>query len=79
MLWIELALSTATLLSIWMITNRKRGGVRCGLGLQLIWLYYWIFVTRQYGFILIDFGIVFIYADRLIKNYKQKNLPGASC
>ena len=26
MLGIELALSTATLLSIWMITNRKRGG-----------------------------------------------------
>ena len=78
MLWIELALSTATLLSIWMITNRKRGGVRCGLGLQLIWLYYWIFVTQQYGFILIDFGILFIYADRLIKNYKQKNMADAS-
>ena len=78
MLSIELALSTATLLSIWMITNRKRGGIRCGLGLQLIWLYYWIFVTQQYGFILIDFGILFIYADKLIKNYKQKNLPGVS-
>jgi hypothetical protein len=72
MIWIELTLSSLTLVSIWMITNRKPGGVWLGLILQFCWVAMWLFLGT-YGFILIDCGIIGIYIQRLLLNYKIKN------
>ncbi len=73
MIFIELTLSTLTLLSIWMITNRKRGGIVFGLALQFVWVYYWIFVTQQFGFVLIDLGMAAIFIERLLQNCRAWN------
>ena len=72
MFWIEVSLSLCTLFSIWMITNRKDGGVLLGFLLQFLWVYYWIFVTNQYGFVLIDCGMLLVFGSKLLKDYRGK-------
>ena len=73
MLFVELALSACTLVSIWMITNRKRYGVAFGLVMQLCWVYLWIFVTQQFGFVLLDLCICCVFADRLLRGCRAWN------
>ena len=54
MIWIELLLSITTLIGIRLFGQGKR-----------MWIY-----TKQYGFIPVDFGLMFIYWERLYSHMK---------
>jgi hypothetical protein len=65
MLWIELAMSTVTLYSIWLVCyGHLLPGISLGILLQFFWITLWI-VTAQQGIILLDFGILGIYIKRI--------------
>ena len=67
MIFLELLLSTMTLVSIWAITNHKHSwGVPLALVLQFFWVAFWLYL-ETYGFILIDAGMIFIYGESLYR------------
>jgi len=73
MIFIELILSGWTLLTIWMITNHHhKWGVPLALGTQFCWIGMWLY-TGQYGFLLIDFGMIAIYSESLYRRFKRWN------
>jgi hypothetical protein len=65
MLWIELAMSTITLYSIWLVCyGRLLPGISLGILLQFFWITLWI-VTDQAGIVLLDLGILCVYVKRI--------------
>jgi hypothetical protein len=71
MILTELTLSACTLFSMWMITNHKRGGILLGFFLQCCWVCLWVFVTKQFGFVLLDLGICVVFADRMFRDFRK--------
>ena len=70
MIYIEIALSIWTLIALRLFgQGRKLGSILAVLA-NIGWLSMWIY-TKQYGFILIDAGLLVIYWERLIYDLKE--------
>ncbi len=67
MIYIEIVLSIWTLIAIRLFgQGRKLGSIMAVLA-NICWLSMWLY-TKQYGFILIDSGLLIIYWERLMKD-----------
>ena len=67
MIYIEILLSLWTLIAIRLFgQGRKLGSIMAVLA-NICWLSMWLY-TKQYGFILIDSGLLIIYWERLMKD-----------
>jgi hypothetical protein len=65
MIWIELAMSSVTLYSIWLVCyGRLLVGIGLGIIMQFFWITLWV-ATDQVGIILLDCGIMCVYAKRM--------------
>jgi hypothetical protein len=70
MIYIEIALSIWTLIALRLFGQGKKLGSILAVLANLGWLSMWIY-TKQYGFILIDAGLLVIYWERLIHDLKE--------
>jgi len=62
MFWIEIILSIWALIAIRLLARGHKLGPLVGWVGQVLWVSMWIF-TEQYGFILIDTGLAYIYLE----------------
>jgi hypothetical protein len=62
MFWIEIILSIWALIAIRLLAQGHKLGPLVGWVGQILWVSMWIF-TEQYGFILIDTGLAYIYLE----------------
>ena len=62
MFWIEIILSIWALIAIRLLAQGHQLGPLLGWVGQVLWVSMWIF-TEQYGFILIDTGLAYIYLE----------------
>ena len=69
MLIIEICLSAATLYAMLLLSDRHPVAPSLGILVNLFWVGMWIY-TKQYGFLLIDVGILLIYIRALKKQFK---------
>jgi hypothetical protein len=70
MIYIEIALSIWTLIALRLFGQGKKLGSILAVLANIGWLSMWIY-TKQYGFILIDAGLLVIYWERLIHDLKE--------
>jgi len=62
MFWIEIFLSIWALAAVRLLAQGHKLGPLVGWVGQVLWVSMWIF-TEQYGFILIDTGLAYIYLE----------------
>ena len=62
MFWIEIILSIWALTAVRLLAQGHKLGPLVGWVGQVLWVSMWIF-TEQYGFILIDTGLAYIYLE----------------
>jgi len=62
MFWIEIILSIWALIAIRLLAQGHKLGPLVGWVGQILWVSMWIY-TDQYGFILIDTGLAYIYLE----------------
>jgi len=70
MIYIEIALSIWTLIALRLFGQGKKLGSILAVLANIGWLSMWIY-TKQYGFILIDAGLLVIYWERLIHDIRE--------
>jgi len=75
LLFLQLAYSTATLISAYSVIFQwcPKFGVWLGFLMQLAWIHYWC-ITGQVGIILLDLGLLLIYILKLIFDMKGVNV-----
>ena len=62
MFWIEIFLSIWALAAVRLLAQGHKLGPLVGWVGQVLWVSMWIY-TKQYGFILIDTGLAYIYLE----------------
>ena len=62
MFWIEIFLSIWALAAVRLLAQGHKLGPLIGWVGQVLWVSMWIF-TSQYGFLLIDVGLAYIYLE----------------
>ncbi len=62
MFWIEIILSIWALIAIRLLAQGHKLGPLVGWVGQILWVSMWIF-TSQFGFLLIDIGLAYIYLE----------------
>ena len=70
MIYIEVALSLWTLVAIRLFGQGRKLGAIMAVIANLCWLSMWMY-TKQYGFILVDLGLLLIYWERLIHDIRE--------
>lgn len=70
MIYIEVALSLWTLVAIRLFGQGRKLGSIMAVIANLCWLSMWMY-TKQYGFILVDLGLLLIYWERLIHDIRE--------
>ena len=70
---LEVVLSLFALLSVRLIAINHRYGGYVGVACQTCWVSYWIY-SKQFGFLIIDCGLIFIYLDYIRQCYKDKKI-----
>lgn len=71
MIWIESFLSIWALVAIRLLAQGHKAGPIVGWIGQVLWVSMWIY-TGQYGFILIDVGLGYIYLEAYLKGKVRK-------
>lgn len=69
MLAIEICFSVATLYAMLLLSDRHRAAPSLGIVVNIFWAIMWLY-TKQYGFLLLDIGILLIYVRALNKQLK---------
>jgi len=66
---IEICFSVATLYAMLLLSDRHPAAPSLGILVNMFWAILWLY-TGQYGFLLLDLGILLIYIRALKKQMK---------
>ena len=69
MFWIEIILSIWAVIAVRLLAQGHKLGPPIGWVGQVMWVSMWIY-TKQYGFILIDTGLAYIYLEAYFRGKK---------
>ena len=69
MFWIEIILSIWALVAIRLLAQGHKLGPLVGWVGQILWVSMWIY-TDQFGFLLIDIGLAYIYLEAYFRGKK---------